>query len=168
MKKVWVLLFIPVVFCGCRVTLTRPLKGNYPSEYTVNINKTPDEVWNKVIAYCRDHRISLKLTDKKSGVILSDPYEVTTYSFENPDGTPELPSAIAIVGCETIRSFRNDCQRPTAIWGKLVFKLKKEENVTTLMVMLTDLAAWYNRGGSCLRDVKSTGFLEKQLLEHIR
>ncbi len=129
------------MFAGCRVTLTSPLQGNYPSEYTVTFNKTHDEVWNNVIAYCRDHSISLKLIDKKSGVILSEPYEVTTCTFENPDGTPELPSAIAIMGCKTIRSFRNDYQRPTSIWGKLVFKIKNGENATTVTVMLTALTA---------------------------
>lgn len=167
MRKIFVLLLASIVFSGCRLTLTRPLKGNYPSEYSVAVNKTPDQVWNKVIAYCTENDISLKLIDKKSGVIISEPYEVTTYSFEKPDGTPELSSAIAIVGCETIKAFKKDCQQPTAIWGQLVFKVQPDDQ-TRLTVMLSELTAWHNRGGMCLKDVKSTGFLEKQMITQMK
>lgn len=167
MKKVLLLLLTLFVFSACQQRLTGPLKGNYPSDYTITINKPSDKVWIDMLEYCSKKGINLKLMDKKSGIMISEPYQIRTYTFENQDGTPEKISADVIIGCETIGPFKKDCQPPFSIWTNIIFKVKEEDHKTSLTIALSDIVAWYSEY-HCLKDIKSTGFFEKQIIAQIQ
>ena len=167
MKKVLILLITLSVFSSCQQRLTRPLKGNYPSDYTITIDKPSDQVWDDMFEYCSKKGISLKTLDKKSGIIISEPYRIRTFTFENEDGTPEIVSADVIVGCETIGPFKKDCMPPFSIWTNIIFRVKEEDNKTLFTITLSDITAWYSEY-HCLKDIKSTGFFEKQLIAQIQ
>ncbi|RFS17692.1 hypothetical protein [Emticicia sp. C21] len=166
MKKVLSLLLILSVFSSCQQKLTRPLKGNYPTDYTIISEKSSDELWNDIIAYCSESGIKLKIIDRKSGLIVSQWYKLGTYTFENQDGTLRENGANVVLGCETPGKFIADCQPPTIIWTFINFKLNEKNNKISLTVRLSDLKAWYSEW-EYLKQVKSTGFLEKQIIDKI-
>lgn len=167
MKKVLLLLLTLCVFSSCQQKLLRPLKGNYPSDYTVVSDKSSDELWNTILALCSENDIQIKVTDRKTGLIISRPFKHLTYTFENQDGTPQENSANVIIGCETPGKFIADCQPPTIIWTNIIFKLNEENGKTSLTVRLSDLTAWYSEW-KYLKEAKSTGFLEKQIITKIK
>lgn len=167
MKRVLLLLLTLFVFSSCQQKLTHPLKGNYPSDYTIVSDKSSDEIWKSILVLCSKNDIQIKLTDRKTGLIISRPYKLVTYTFENEDGTPQENDATVIIGCETPGKFIADCQPPTIIWTNIIFKLNEENNKTSLTVRLSDLTAWYSKW-KYLKEAKSTGFLEKQIVAKIK
>ena len=166
MKKVLMLLLTLTIFSSCQQKLTRPLKGKYPTDYTIVSEKSSDEIWNSIIAYCSKNGIQIKLMDRKSGLIISKPYKLATYTFENHDGTPQKNTADIILGCETVGAFIADCQTPTIIWTSIIFKLNDVNSKTSITVRLSDLKAWYSEW-KYLKETKSTGYLEKQIIDKI-
>ncbi|HEY1055418.1 MAG TPA: hypothetical protein VGE24_09790 [Emticicia sp.] len=166
MKKVLLLFLTPIIFSSCQQKLIRPLKGSYPSDYTVVSEKSSDEIWDNVIAFCSKNGIPIKLTDRKTGLIISKPYKLVSYTYENQDGTPREKEANVIIGCESVGTLIADCQLPTIIWTNIIFKLNEENNKTSLTVRLSDLTAWYSQW-RYLKEAKSTGRLEKQIIKEI-
>lgn len=167
MKKVLFLLLTLCVFSSCQQKLTRPLKGNYPGDYTEVSFKSTNQIWDSIIQYCKRNGIEIKLMDRKSGLIVSQPYAIKTYTFENPDGIPKNLSANVIIGCETVGSFKNDCQKPVSIWANINFKLNEESNKTLITLRLSELRALYSYN-QYLKEIKSTGFLEKQIIDNVK
>ncbi|MBA4849514.1 hypothetical protein [Emticicia sp. BO119] len=167
MKKVFTLLLALCIFSSCQQKLLYPLKGNYPGNYALVTDRSPDEVWNDILAYCSQSGIELKITDRKSGLIISKWYRLRTYTFENQDGTLQENGADVVIGCETPGKFIGDCQAPNIIWTNIIFKLNERSSKTALTVRLSDLIAWYSRW-EYLKEVKSTGVLEKQIIERIK
>lgn len=164
MKKLLCLLLTVCIFSSCKLRLTGPLKGNYPGVYTAVSNKSSDIIWNNIIQYCARNNMKIKLMDRKSGLIATDWYKIKKYTYENKDGTPENISADVILGCETIGPFKIVCQEPTVIWTRIIFKLKDEkDHKTSMAIRLTDLVAWYSEK-RYLKEIKSTGFLEWEII----
>jgi hypothetical protein len=166
MKKALILLITLSVFSSCEQKLTRPLKRNYPTDYTIFLEKSSEQIWNDIIDYCSKSGIQIKVMDRKSGLIISRPYKLRTYTFENQDGTPQRTNAEVILGCETVGKFIADCQVPTIIWTSIIFKVNEKNGKTSLTIRLSDLTAWYSEW-KYLKEAKSTGFLEKQIIEKI-
>jgi hypothetical protein len=167
MKKVLILLITLSVFSSCQQKLLRPLKGNYPSDYTVVSDKSSDELWKNIVALCSKNDIQIKVTDRKTGLIISRPFKLVTYTLENQDGKLQEEDAYVVIGCETPGKFIADCQPPTIIWTNIIFKLNEENGKTSLTIRLSDLTAWYSQW-KYLKEAKSTGFLEKQIIARIK
>lgn len=151
---------------SCRIEYT-PLKGKYPSDYTVFFNKPVDEVMTNVIEYCLKNNISIKAIDRKSGLIMSEPYKINTYTFENTNGSPENGNAEAIIAREILVSSKYTYE-PEVVFTDIIFTVKEENNKTSMTIMLANTAAYLVAGGSCLREVKSTGYLEKKIIEGMK
>lgn len=164
MKKILSLLLIACVMSACDLQFT-PLKGNYPADYSVTFDKPADEVITDVVEYCFRQNISLKTIDRKSGLVISEPYKIKTYTFENPDGTLQNSGAIAVIGREEFNPSKNDPDEPSSVYADIMFIIKEEDNKTTMTVRLANIAAYLFEGKyGCMREVKSTGLLEKQII----
>ncbi|RFS17691.1 hypothetical protein [Emticicia sp. C21] len=167
------LIFLTIVFLtsACRIDYI-PLKGNYPSDYTVVFDKSADQVMTNIIEYCLKNNISLKVIDRKNGLIMSEPYRINTFTFESANGIPEDSSSRVIVGREKLKNYSYE---PELVLTDIIFQVKEEENRTSMTVMLanmvayiTEKAAYTHVRGLCLKEVRSTGFLEKQIIERMK
>lgn len=167
MKKLPLLLLIICIVSSCQLRLTRPLKGKYPGDYTLVSDKATDQLWDDIIRYCAVNHIKVKIADRKSGLIVSDWYEIDSYTFETKAGDPKHADSKVILGCESREPFKNNCKIPTIIWAHINVKLKKESNQTAITVRLSDLVAWYNVK-RYLKEIKSTGVLEKHIINQVR
>lgn len=153
---------------ACRMEYT-PLKGHYPSDYTIVLDKPADQVMTNIIEYCLKNNISLKAIDRKSGLIMSEQYRIDKFTFENLNGTPEDSSAQVIIGREAMQMLKNDYSEPEVVYTDIIFKVKEEDNKTSMTIMLANTAAYLFVGRSyCIREVKSTGYLEKQIIEGMK
>jgi hypothetical protein len=164
MKKILSFLIIVFLMSSCRIEYT-PLKGNYPSDYTVVFNKPADDVMTDVIEYCLKNNISIKAIDRKSGLIMSEPYRIDAFTFENPNGMPEDSSARVIIGREKLKDYTFE---PEVVYTDIIFRVKEEDNKTSMTIMLANTSAFLVAGGSCLKEVKSTGYLEKRIIEGMK
>lgn len=105
MKKALSFLTVAFLMSACHSIVYTPLKGNYPSDYTIVFNKPADEVMTNIIEYCLKNNISLKVIDRKNGLIMSEPYKINSFTFESPVGIPEDSSARVIVGREKLKNY---------------------------------------------------------------
>ncbi|HEY1055417.1 MAG TPA: hypothetical protein VGE24_09785 [Emticicia sp.] len=164
MKKTFNFLILVFLMSACRIVYT-PLKGNYPSDYTVVIDEPADQVMTNIIEYCLKNNISLKAIDRKSGLIMSEPYRIDSFTFESQNGMPEDSSARVIIGREKLKDYSYE---PEVVYTDIIFRVKEEDSKTSMTIMLANTAAYLSAGGSCLREVKSTGYLEKKIIEGMK
>lgn len=153
---------------SCRTAFI-PLKGDYPIDYVVNFDKPAEEVITDIIDYCIENNIPLKTIDRKSGLIMSEPYKIKSYTFENTDGKPKDSNAITILGREGDgpKSAIDDPYDPKDIYADIVFIVKEEDNKTSMSIRLANMVAYFYSDW-CMKEVKSTGFLEKQIIDRMK
>jgi hypothetical protein len=143
------------------------LKGNYPTNYTVVSDRPADQIWDDLINYCAGNGIKIKVLDRKSGLIVSEWYKVAPFTFEDKNGNPEIANAKVIIGCDSKGPFKFNCQIPNIAWAYINFKLKEENNKTSVTVRLSDLVAWYNQNDYS-KNIRSTGVMEKEIIDRIK
>lgn len=168
MKKTITWLLIVGTMSSCQEIFI-PLKGNYHSDYNKVLDKSTDVdlTINSIVEYCFKNNISLKIIDRKSGLIITEPYKLNTASFENPEGTPEDSSAHIIIGRQTIKMLKDYYIEPESTTADIVFKVKEEDNKTTVTILFSNITTYFNGEIGCLKDIKSTGVLERQILAKI-
>lgn len=90
-SKSFIFLFtISTFLTSCFTVKTYPIKGTYQNRYTdtvVNTNK--EAIWNKIIDFCSQNGLSIKVIDRSSGVIVFDKVG-TSCTYEKNDSTTEL------------------------------------------------------------------------------
>jgi hypothetical protein len=151
---------------ACQIVFT-PLRGNYSGDYSIIFEKNADEVINDIVDYCFKNNISIKTIDRKTRLVISEPYRINTYTFENPDGTLQNTSAVAVLGREESKPSKNDPYEPKDIQADIVFIVKEEDTKTSMTIRLANMVAYFYSDW-CMKEVKSTGFLEKQIIDRMK
>ena len=132
---------------ACRTEYT-PLKGHYPSDYAVVFDKPTDKVMTNIIEYCLKNNISLKAIDRKSGLIMSEPYRIDAFTFESQNGMPEDSSARVIIGREAMKASKNDYFEPEVVNTEIIFRVKEVDNKTSMTITLANTSAYLFEGRS--------------------
>jgi hypothetical protein len=166
--------FLLLNSCGFRVL---PLTGSYaekPYEFGIS---SKDQSWKNLIDYLTEKGIAIKLIDKASGIITTEPTSLlNAFTWENKDGSLTNPDAFVV--CSKVRAPLQIASslKPTELRGQWVFLFKEEGEKNYLLIRFTNgygkvLETTSGDSGSSAYtynlDVKSTGLFEKQVQEQL-
>lgn len=165
MKKTITLLSVIFLLGSCRPL--KPLTGSYydsEKPFTITTTKSVEEVWSKIIDLFATKGLSIKVIDKSSGLLTSEPFSfLGMNTVETENGTLANPSAWVVC------IYNN----PLKIEGAWNIRIKPDGTGKTIInINITNLLASTTlpkeAGGRTLfYDVKSTGNFEKIIASFI-
>lgn len=172
MKK---LLFVAILLSGCATPALTPLKSNYEKPYSVEVNRTFDEVWSDVVDVLATKGLNIKTLDKSSGIVISEKVSfVGSITVEDANGIPKDPKAYVVTSWN--RNALGQIIIPTDGYGTWNVRVKKMSDTSTaISVNIVNLATTFQgisiSGGVppvLTFEAKSTGVFEKSFLELIK
>ncbi|RFS17021.1 hypothetical protein [Emticicia sp. C21] len=122
---------------------------------------------NSIREYCSKNSLKVASEDKSTGIVIAEDYRASFFTFENPDGTPQVTNAHIVLGCEKPEG-KYKCLTPELVKSDINFKVRENNGKTAVSISLTNIkASWglNNKTGQpyYFRDVKSTGVFEKEI-----
>ena len=161
---------------ACATTKSIPtLKGSYvDAPYTIKTTSSYDQVWSKLIDLFATKGIAIKIIDKSSGLITSEPVSFSnSYATENSKG--EISSKKAFVVIPKITDGLGRVLEPNSVSGDWNVRIKATEGGTTINVNLVNLKCFvitppsqYSKGYSTDYPIKSTGVFEQLISDDIK
>ena len=161
------------LFQSCTPTLIG-LKGDYDSRKKVYYSdKSKDEVWSKIIELFSRNGNGIKIIDKSSGLIVSEPMDfVKSVTYEDENGKMYHPERFIV---STYQGFSRSEITPDVISGSWNVRLFEENGKTAFETNLTNVKAErhilrtvYTPERLYTFTAKSTGVFEKQIADYIK
>jgi hypothetical protein len=165
-----------ILWSGCGAA-AYPLNGEYTkTHFESTSTKSKDQIWSSVLDFFIEKGIIIKVMDKSSGYILSEPFSLlNSYTREYENGKPIDKNAAIVIGdiSEGLTSKKN----PHLLTANVSVRLIEKEGQTNISISLLDLKCQYysirqNRQENITNTIntpaKSTGVFENQLLSAIK
>ncbi|MEJ7739596.1 MAG: hypothetical protein WKF97_19400 [Chitinophagaceae bacterium] len=157
---------------GCAYKIT-PLKGLYSDKpFEIVSDKSKDRVWDKLIDFFAQKGLSIKIIDRRSGLIISDK-SALTWTFEDSKGKLINPSAWIVIE-KTVDPGPNKVIKPSSVAGDWNVRIKDlPNNKTVINVNLVNIRAKresVSKYGISEYEIKalSTGNFEKLISDIIK
>lgn len=173
MKRL-ILLFIMGINVGC-VNLgyhTVAIQNQYPKSASATTSKTFEQAWSRAIDIMAETGMQVKILDKSSGIIVSEPYKLTS-TFEDINHGNQLANANADVVCLKEYVGNNYLGYSVNATGNFNIRIKTENNQTSITVNLTNIVSSRTTAQYTVNqqnipiDCVSTGVLERNILKMI-
>lgn len=174
--KLALLACIIILFPSCKINYV-PLKGSYPENPIVSYSdKSRDRVWDNIIDLFAQKGISIKIIDKSSGLIISEPIKLK-WSYEDKSGHVIKPDALVAVWAT---KHNGDYLDPHSVSGEWNIRIKEANGKTAINVNIVNVKHEELDPGSTMRRafytledyptgaVKSTGVFEKSITDYIK
>lgn len=176
MKKCLLAFAITLSCASCGIKMI-PLKGSYPRTPIVyNTASDYETVWSKLIDLFAEVGIGIKIIDKASGLIVTEPVNFAdAWTFELKDGSLKNPKAWLVV-----QKYKNQSDNkyyiPNTILANWNARIKKTAegtsvninitNMKTMQVLTSPYGSTTERNVSV--DVRTTGVFEKLIYDKIK
>lgn len=173
MNRIYALIFILLSSCAPKVY---SLKGSYPKPPIIyTSNNSLDKVWSNIIDLFAQKGIPIKLVDKSSGLIISEP-SALVWSYEDKTGNIMKKDAWVVIP-KILDKGANKFIKPTTVLGSWNIRVKEENGKTLINTNLYNITALYSTlnsvvwntttGTTKVLDGRSTGNFEKFIFEQI-
>lgn len=165
MKNLIILTILIIVSSACSIIV--PVQQTYvTSPVSATTTKSFEEVWVKIIDILSTKGIQIKLLDKSSGLIVSEPYRLST-TWEDIN-TGKLADEAAYVVADKYY-FMDNFNSSYISTGTFNIRVKTQESQTIVVVNLVNINSSNILPGQPPKvlDSKTTGVLEKELLQTI-
>lgn len=166
MKKI-VIISLTIFLSSCTIQMQPLLNNYYPGPQTKQLNLSYDEAWDKVIDYVSQKGMSVKIIDKASGLLVTEPYNFAANTTTEKD-SGFLVDENAFIVCNKIKGSLDGYGGATTVLAAFNIRLKKVEDKSELTVNIgevnsTLLVNNYNVKYGC----QSTGKFEKMMLDEL-
>jgi hypothetical protein len=170
MKKILSLLLSTALLVSCVSIKTVSIKGNYTDPlYQITSDKRLDQVWDKLLDVFAKRGLAIKIIDKSSGVIVSEP-SILTVTTENKDFTVKDSKAFIVVPQTFDPANRKytPITKNSEVRGEWNVRVKQDGEQTLLYISISNIKYeaydYHTRRINkdiILIDYKSTGVFEK-------
>jgi hypothetical protein len=166
MKKLILFLFLASCLQSCVTIGTIGIKGKYQEgPVKREFNHSYDETWNKVIDFISDIGLNVKMVDKGSGLVISDPTSFTgKTSVEDKAGKILNSEAFIVTSRTNDPNVANPIRSATASYNLRVKETGPGKSVVSVLlynITVTGIVDTYTHKG------KSTGNFEKWILDNL-
>jgi hypothetical protein len=157
------------------ISCSPKLVTNAPSSYTIETNKSFEQIWSDVIDFMTSKGTSIKIIDKASGIIVTDEYSfIGSFTYEDKSGNLRNPNAYVVLS-KLIGAFGH-LINPDYATCNFNVRVKQLPNGTSVTINLVNLKAavvlgrdMYGRGSHWkYYSVRSTKVFEKELAEKLK
>ncbi|WP_149240313.1 hypothetical protein [Dyadobacter sp. 32] len=166
MKKILLFTIVTIVFTSCVSTGVVPIKGKYPDgPLRMKLDVPADTVWDRVIDLIADIGLNVRIVDKASGLVVSDPVSFTDkYSTEDRQGAVTDKGASIVTTRLNDENFKMVMKSVTASWNLRVKEVSPGKSTVSVLLYNIDAKGVvddYRHKG------KSTGVFEKWVLDNL-
>lgn len=166
MKKLILLLVVVSCLQSCITIGTIGIKGKYQEgPVKMEVNNSYDETWNKVIDFISDIGLNVKMVDKSSGLVISDPTSFSgKTSVEDKSGKILNSDAYIVTSRTNDPNVSNPIRLASASYNLRVKETSSGKSVVSVLlynITVTGTVDTYPHKG------KSTGNFEKWILDNL-
>lgn len=151
---------------GCVTIGTVRIKGKYQEgPIRMEVAKSYDETWNKVIDFISDIGLNVKMVDKSSGLVISDPTSFFGQtSIEDKDGKMINPKAYIVTSRTNDPNVKNPIKNTTASYNLRVKEITPGKSVVSVLLYNINVQGYSD---VFIHEGRSTGNFERWVLDNL-